>query len=287
MPLATYSSPRAFSLIELLVVVAIVSLLLGLLLPALSDAREGARQTVCASNARQLLIALDTYATDHKDRYAPGAADALLNRSRWHGTRTGASGPFSPVGGPLTPYLSSGDDAPATASTSVRTCPTFAPTARQLASSNIGFERSAGGYGYNNAFIGTDRARLARDAATGRDVYSLLTDRLGAPRARFQNPASTIAFADSALADGNQSAGIIEYSFLEPRFWPENPGSRPDPSIHFRHTRRTALTVMLDGHAAPADMTFTSASGLYSADPKRYNIGWPGMSDTNELFDDQ
>jgi prepilin-type N-terminal cleavage/methylation domain-containing protein len=52
---------RAFTLVELLVVVGIVALLLALLLPAVQAARESARRTGCASNLRQISVALQLY----------------------------------------------------------------------------------------------------------------------------------------------------------------------------------------------------------------------------------
>lgn len=59
--------PRAFSLIELLVVVSIVTLLVAMLLPALTQAREAAFATICASNQKQWGTAFYLYAEDRDD----------------------------------------------------------------------------------------------------------------------------------------------------------------------------------------------------------------------------
>ena len=58
---------RAFTLIELLVVISIIALLVAILLPALSAAREQARQISCASNVRQITVASLTYSVDYDE----------------------------------------------------------------------------------------------------------------------------------------------------------------------------------------------------------------------------
>jgi prepilin-type N-terminal cleavage/methylation domain-containing protein/prepilin-type processing-associated H-X9-DG protein len=60
---------KAFTLTELLVVISIVALLMGLLLPVLSRARQQTRSILCRSNLRQLVVAAGVYAGNNDDYY--------------------------------------------------------------------------------------------------------------------------------------------------------------------------------------------------------------------------
>lgn len=64
---------NAFTLIELLVVVGIIAVLVGILLPTLSRAREAAKRTTCQANLRSIGQAIRTYMDDHNGVYPPMA----------------------------------------------------------------------------------------------------------------------------------------------------------------------------------------------------------------------
>jgi prepilin-type processing-associated H-X9-DG protein/prepilin-type N-terminal cleavage/methylation domain-containing protein len=68
------SRKKAFTLIEILVVIGIIALLAAVLFPVLSRAREKARTTNCASNEHQIALALLQYTQDNGRRFPPNDA---------------------------------------------------------------------------------------------------------------------------------------------------------------------------------------------------------------------
>lgn len=113
---------KAFTLVELLVVVTIISLLAALSLPLMRSAREQGAETVCRSNLRQLATILKTYLNDNDnlfpspyyiyhsvESFDPHKWPTYIVCCRWHDARIGLDSPLlrdhPELRGSLWPYL--------------------------------------------------------------------------------------------------------------------------------------------------------------------------------------
>jgi prepilin-type N-terminal cleavage/methylation domain-containing protein len=74
---------KGFTLIELLVVIAIIAILAAILFPVFAQAREKARQTVCASNLKQLGIAQQMYLQDFDEQFFVRPRDNSVPNRYW------------------------------------------------------------------------------------------------------------------------------------------------------------------------------------------------------------
>ncbi|MFQ6036469.1 MAG: prepilin-type N-terminal cleavage/methylation domain-containing protein [Sedimentisphaerales bacterium] len=266
---------KAFSLIELLVVISVMALLMAILLPALSLARLQARRMVCESNLRQLFLANAGYAMENDSYYVPAAPDITSEkggRYRWHGVRRSPDEPFDPAKGPLAAYLAEGK---------VKQCPEKVNFIKGQ-DWNTNFEQGCGGYGYNRVYLGS------RDWQSRQFKTLQQAERAGwqtTKTTEVKSPTETLMFADTAMS--NRQSYLIEYSFAEPPFYVHNGRAVTSfylsPSIHFRH-RGQANVGWADGHADSRQMANFDASNVYGVDSADMKLGWFEPVD-NTLFD--
>jgi prepilin-type N-terminal cleavage/methylation domain-containing protein/prepilin-type processing-associated H-X9-DG protein len=254
-------SSEGFTLLELLVVIAVLAIVAALLLPVFAQVRERARRTTCASQLRQLALANRLYADDHEGYFVPAAPEFFAEDARrWFGTR-GATGRFEPRGGALVSYLRDGG--------LLRRCPSF--------HSETGFDQGSGGYVYNHVAVG------------GRvwwEGYRAEAFDASAREADLPAPSETAMFADGALDIGS---ALAEYGFLEP---PPAVAARIagahglDPPIHFRHHER-AQVAFVDGHVRALPRALSRSTSLIypGAQPEAHGLGWFGPVEGNTFYD--
>ncbi len=264
-----------FTLIEVLVVVAILGLLLALLLPSLQRARELSRSAVCRTNLHALVRANGLYAEANDYHYVPAARDIFWgyagNLHRWHGVRQRVGAPFESSRGPLAPFLGSDGK--------VRQCPSFRDF-RDAAGANA-YEAGSGGYGYSDLYVGSEFWRHG--------FYHNSPGQLrGAAVTDVAAPPETVMFTDAAMPQaGPDGPYYVEESFC---YCPYNlpppaqqRGSPRQPSIHFRHLGKASVG-WVDGHVSGRDDFRSIRRNCYQADPEAMGVGWFGPDD-NSLFD--
>ena len=266
---------KAFSLIELLVVMSVISLLMAILVPVLATARSQAYGAICQSNLRQLFLANTGYTLENDGHYVPAAPDIMSEKGgkyRWHGVRDSADEPFEALRGPLAGYLTDGK---------VKECPEGVDFVKG-GSWNENFERGCGGYGYNHTYLGS------RNWEDRRFVTIEQMERAGWETTRnteVGKPSETLMFADTAMCV--EKSNLIEYSFAEPPFYVYK--GKPltsfylSPSIHFRHRDR-AKVEWADGHSDSRRMAGLDGTNVYDVDSAEMKLGWFEPMD-NSLFD--
>jgi prepilin-type N-terminal cleavage/methylation domain-containing protein/prepilin-type processing-associated H-X9-DG protein len=210
-----------FTLMELLVVIALVTTLAALLLPTLTRSKASAYRVKCISNLRQLGLAAQMYWDDNNGncfRYGGTMTNGgQLYWFGWIGTGPEGERIFDASQGVLYSNLRG---------RGVELCPAFNYFMSQLKLKTTG---RTYGYGYN-LFL----------SAAIRDPSINLN--------QVRRPSETTLLADSAQINTWQAPASLENPMLEEWYYVDD--STNLPNAHFRHVQR-ANVVFCDGHAAP------------------------------------
>jgi len=211
------TSPRGFTLVELLVVMTIIGMLMALLLPAVQNAREAGRRTQCTNNLFQLALAASR--SDEQSGFVPG----------WKNRRPGNASAFVSWPVPLLPFMERNDifTTYATASpqaiyVSFFVCPSSPPdTMTQPVLSYAGNAGSGSNTNkWDGVMVDTTTAtadRISLDdvaAADGKATTLLLSEKCGPGKATPPGPVALGAafwnFTPSSFGWGNVNSATAE-----------------------------------------------------------------------------
>lgn len=258
---------RAFTLVELIVVISVIGLLMAILLPSLGRARGQANSMACMSNLRQIGFAVHLYIGDY-DGYLPPAyePDSLTH---WWGQKL-ADG-IDHTKGFVWPYIQS-----ELKKESVYECPAQRYGSYILQAKPPGEPDDpkwiTSTYGYNGYYLSPEKT-----------AWPNISHRPWQKITTVKEPDKVIAFADTMLdwADTGGSPILSNMALLDPPYlykgttWEKN----LHPTTCFRHSDR-ANVVFVDGHCESMNL-----EGAEYTSPKA-KIGSAGKSNAPHYVPD-
>jgi len=254
---------RAFTLIELLTVMAVIAGMLLIVLPSLRAARQQAQSVYCLNNLRQMAIAAHQYASLYKDHYPLAYYTVKIRQIRyyycWDFTTWKDWGQ-----NPAVECVEPGLLWMAHTTEKVQQCPVFKRE-------DTWFADPYTGYNYNTSYIGMNETITPVNSARTTEVAS---------------PARTALFGDGEFSSGANK--FMRAPFSNPRDASFSDPGRVAGTQGFRHRGKTNVA-FCDGHAQPWSTLYNNTDPIGRQTLDAYNacnriqIGF--LSPDNSLYD--
>jgi prepilin-type N-terminal cleavage/methylation domain-containing protein/prepilin-type processing-associated H-X9-DG protein len=222
----------AFTLIELIVVIAIIAILIGLLLPAVQKVRAAANRTRDQNNLKQLGLAVHNYVSANDGRFPPARTIEPNGDVRWWFALCDSLGNQKDfTKSHLMPYLENNQGM-------------FRNPAKSPGKVWLTFDGATGGYGYNYRTLApiypVQASPLPTNGLPGESTGPMRVEQIA-------STSQTICFATACWSTpagrpmNPAGPNLIETGVIDPP-------SLKNPSIHFRYFPKLANVAFADGH---------------------------------------
>ena len=242
---------HVFTLLELVFVIAIISLLLTIILPMLSMSKDKARKTKCVVNLNQLGIVTKLY-VDEQAYYPDGYRETPEGIFYWFGFVDNAKS-LQFDKGPMHDYIKN---------PGILLCPAFTEKYKSISSSE-----STCSYGINMEYVGGSPVPYATPPTDTEAAETEILNSTPANSKFIKQADKTLLYMDTAFVD----LGELSES---PYFWAKDFYSTTtvehEARSHFRH-RKVAVGVFCDGHTEDNILPDV----ISDANSK---IGWPALN---------
>ncbi len=225
---------RIFTLIELLIVIAIIAILASMLLPALNKAREKAQSTACIANLKQIGLCFNMYQNDNKEYYP------VANKAYYTGSESDKS--FDTIGWKFydNKYI---------ANSKVFYCPAI--LSRCITVANYQKESAYGSPNINGAWISVT---YAYNGVFGGQTWNTAR-RSVAMNARIKKPGEKLVLFDSLVKNTNGYTGTSHFrtalaSGVTPQCWDDIASPHNSPVPRSKIVGTTDI-LYADSHVAP------------------------------------